>query len=406
MDFLIREIKNKDIKPFLKCRETQFGSETYESFKKAFNSKPRTLTGCVAYHNGKAVGSMTYTIRNVMTNPQSVVPVAYAGAIGVLKNYQDTGLGSKMMSHAKEFLTKYAKAMFVITFFGRHPFGFYRKNNFIPLTYIQGLITDSENFKIHKNIYLYKGIMARNVIEQDKNKIMALFKTENNGVYGHWERKKGFYNKTIFRTILPAGPYALPSLDRYFYYKYEIKNNIFAYTISRFNKRKESVDIIEIGHSGNNNAVLAVISAVSKIGYQYGFKYVTFETTMDTELYEYFKQLGFKDNLTTKSTVAGQALDVDFMAKKCWLNKPETKNICLKVMTPYREVLFNAGKNRTIVDVMMEEHYLQRLLFNRLDFVQAVKLQEIKLFGNIELAERISKSIPYLKWDYCGLEYK
>ncbi|GAI10818.1 unnamed protein product, partial [marine sediment metagenome] len=151
---------------------------------------------------------------------------------------------------------------------------------------------------------------------------------------GKFEIKPGEQSKTLFP--LSNGRYLL-STDTIYYFALRHRNELIAYAIAKIRtKNKEDIKIIEMGSCrGDTKLMIPVIEAIVSMGYQLGHKTVSINTTRHSIYYQLLKKTGFNYNFKNRMVVSGMALDLKYMARRCWLPNPSTTNLCLQVITPY-----------------------------------------------------------------------
>lgn len=393
-----REYRPEDAASFLCLRNSVFPELSTEFWHSWSQS---AVTASVAIAEGQVIGTVPFHFRNFQVRPDAVVPVAWEFSVCVREGLRSSGIGSRLLDTAKEFLRGRCVAMAVYRGDERSDgYRYYSRNGHHDLLYVRPWVRTGRPLTFPEAIET----CSWDEFLMKEKRYLDVFASAYSVYGGFPQRNSGYYAPAVATSQnkeVPVELQALSSQDK--------TGKVNGYAIVGREQLRPALHLMELATRNNDLAVaLALMTAFSNTASAYGVPATV--SAVDTSPYTaVLRALDFQPSSRAQRSkmIMAHVLDHEMMARKLWRENTTTTGLDVVAWTPEREAFLHRGrKARRRVVLEMKEDSLTRLLFGRLD-LKAAYDQGIVTAISADRAEieAIAKALPPTPWVYHYLDY-
>ena len=396
-----REYRSEDAAGFIELHDSVFSHVPVRpEFWAAWSQHP-DVTAAVAMYGDRMVGAVPFHIRDFVVRPRITVRAAFEYSVGVSEEHRSQGIGSRLMDCAKGFLPGHADVMMVYRG-GEFSNGyrFYAKNDHCDLTYMREweLANPSGGMAGCRRIRSQGEFLAL------EDQLLPLFRSCYRRFGGYRTRSAGFHADALSSLVFEETRHAFVFLT------FRRKETLRGYAIVGHRRNQGVMSILELATDRGAKApaqrlVEAAAAAASEEGCRLAARHR--ERALFADVY---RAAGFRADTREKASMMIMAypLDVESLARKVYSPQRGLERAEVRLWSPsHSGVLQQATKKRARTIVLeMKDDILTRLLFSRLDFLSAVRMELITAHNATdEDLEAISKGMPFCEWQHHGIDY-
>ncbi len=357
-------------------------------------------TAAIAVDGDEVVGAIPFDFRDFIIRPGLVIRAAFEYSVVVHEKVRSTGIGSKLMDAAKEFLVPQADVMMVYRGAERSAgYRFYAKNGHHDMVFYRGLSWTNPQGTIGDGVrFCDRGELLRRETE-----LLQVFASAY-GCYGGYPQRVPGYHATALEGI----QYEELKSDFYFLLV-EDGEGLAGYALLAKWAKGDSLQIAEMATRGGDQALahtifMAAATKAAEIGTGLAF------SGPDDGLYAGLaRSLGFVGKLRAEISmfIMAHLLNPPDLAQKSLRQVPELANTRIEVFTPQADYVLQAPAhpNKTVTLEMKEDH-LTRLLLCRLDLGAAIQDHRVTAYGADDGdVAGLARAFPCQQWEHHPVDY-
>jgi len=394
-----REYRTEDAASFLRLHDSAF-PEMAPDFWREFSS--RDVTAAVAILDGEIVGTVPFQFRDFRVRPGVIVRVAWEFSVCVREDRRGTGVGSCLMTTAKNFLPDRCLAMAVYRNDETSAaYRYYARNGHNALIYLRPWSRSGQS-----------DITAAEVSERSwedflghEAEYLDVFADACRLYAGFPERHPGYYARAVMTPQYGEIPLDLSVLECR-----DSGGALSGYAIIGVEQGAPTQHLMEIAVRGDSPALaLPLLTEFVQAAAARGCDAVV--STLDSSaISSLLPVLGFAPQSRAESSmvIMAHVVDPEGFAQQVWRESEGTRNLDVVAWTPQREVVLHraAGGCPRRVVLEMKEDALARLLFGRLDLVAAFRQGIVTaLGGGAREIAAIADALPFSAWTYHYLDF-
>jgi len=395
-----REFRAEDADSWLRLHDSTFPPMAPEYWRHWRTAAP--VTAAVAVSGGEVVGTVPFVFRDFLVRPGVAVRVAWEYSVCVREDLRGSGVGSRLMRTAKEFLRGRCQAMMVYREDERSPaYGFYSRNGHHDLAYLRTWV--------HHGELEISGRAAQQVSWDEflsrEPEYLTLFRSTYGSYGGYPPRHEGYYGGADATPQYAEIPLALTVLER------RDRNGVLeGYAIIGEERLRPTLHLMEVAtREGDTALALPLLAAHARLAAARGIPAVA--SLPDSSPYApVLAALGFRPVPRSQGAmmIMMHALDPESLSAAAWLENDATGSLDVLAFTPQRDVVLHRAMVQPARQVRLEmkEDTLTRLLACRLDLKAAVAQESVTAVGaRTADVDAIAQALAYSPWAYHYLDF-
>ncbi len=391
MDNIIaREMRPDELSVMLGLRNAVFGDVSEQQWR-----KDATQTSAVAFMDGEIVAAIPLSLRRYRIRPGQVIRVAFENAVGVREDLRGKGIGSIVIAAAGEFLADRCDALMVYRGGERSAgYRFYQKTGHVDLHYSQTCaLAEPRRCETSAKEGDTEQFLAA------EEEIAPVFESAYGRFGGFPEREPGYWKRALDSVIYACLPREFSSLflrkdGRLVGYAL-----LGAYTERWVDKRWH---VLEMAAERNDPALIEeILAAACDSAARRGLG-VQMEAPRWHPVFPTLTKLGFTV-AQRGQIIQGRPLDFEAMMRSQLDGK--VSDLTVKFSTPARDFAleFGTGARKAILE--MKDDTLVRLLFGRIDLLEAIRLEQVTVVGDDATVRSLAAALPFVPWLYHEIDY-
>lgn len=393
-----REYRPEDAESFLRLHDSVFPRMSPEYWA---NWSRGQVTAAVAISDGEVVGAVPLQFRDFLIRPGLSVPVAWEYSVCTREDLRGTGVGSRLMAVAAEFLRGRCQAMMVYREDERsRAYHFYRRTGHEDLAYLTTWVREPAPVWPSERVrrIAYADFLAH------EERAVDLFRSAHGNRGGYPPRFCGYYEVAVQTPQYHEVPLDLSVL------LVPAEGSMRGYAIVGEERLVPALHLLEVVAEGNElRLAFPLLAAYAELASERGVS--AHARLADGSPYAPVLQaLGFRPRPRSRGgmMILGRLLDPEGLAEAAWRPSEATQGLEVTVWTPGREVILHraSGEGTRRVVLEMKESGLARLLLGRLDLTAALDMGLVTAPGasGADLAA-VADALPWAPWAYHQLDY-
>ena len=368
----------------------------------------------LAQDDGRIVGAIPFTLRDLAIAPEVTVPAAFAHIVCIDADYRGRGVGSGLMAWSFQQLAAFSDVACVYTGGEGHaPYRFYERNGYYDLLYAYRYDGQPDpQADMHGLQFL--PTRETKVLE---SKLLRCFKSCYPQQAGFPRREVGYWHQALQSVIFQQGPVLLGWLV--------LAQNGHIEGYALLASENSLLKILELATlDAEAEPAHRLLQGASRMASEKGLERVSVYCSVKDPLAKLLDQQGWRrgnrevrvdpghpedpDPWERHRILAGRVLDFERLLDRSWPAGDNQGQLSLRVWTPETGplVLRSSGSRDPTVNLEMKEETLHRLLLHRLDLHQSIQAECITVQSgtkaDIETVARIFSPCP---WVYFELDY-
>lgn len=392
MDNLVcREYQPEDVHDLLAIRNAIFppvSAEVWRTYEPA-------MTASLAYLDGEPVGAIPLDQRPFQVAPGAIISTAFENAVGTREDMRSKGVGSAMITAAKEFLADRCDMLMVYRGGERsNGYNFYIKSGHRDLIYIRDAIWEPAASGGEA------AILGLDDLYAEEDAVLAAHQVTFGGYGGFPPRGPGFFKAAMTAMIYDVLP------TECIYVRYPAQGELRGYLIGGYATGRYADDCWRVlDTAGDPAAVAQCFQTLGAMAAGQGRK-ATIYLSHEHPWNELCRALGFSEG-ARGLMIMGQLIRPRELARKTCTDLNLLSGLRVKAWSPtWDGVLWEDEPVRREVTIEAKDEYLDRLLCRRLDLLRAVETDLVSMqHGDEATVRRLSAAFPYTPWAYLHMDY-
>ena len=387
-----REYRSEDIEDLLRIRNAIFPPLTVEQWRA---TEPE-MTGSLAYLGDEVVGAIPLEQRDFQVAPGTVIRTAFENAVGTREDMRSRGVGSAMITAAREFLADRCDMLMVYRGGERtNGYNFYVKSGHRDLIYLRTATWQPRETEASG------AVLGLDELYAEEDAVYRTFQATYSGYAGFPPRYVGYWREAMGRMIYDVIP------QETLYVRTPATGPLQAYVIAGVRTGRYATEHVMIDEAAATSP-RAMAQAMLCLGAEAARRKLGVMDYLSNEhpWQSLYRQLGFEESLRGLM-IMGEVIRPEALFAKTCLAPELIADLRVKVWTPTMDCVLSEGDgaNREIT-IEAKDEFLMRLLTRRLNLQAAVESDLVSIHGGTpEAVGRLSQAFPYAPWVYLHIDY-
>ena len=326
-------------------------------------------TAVIARDEGQLVGFIPLQFRRQVIRPGLSIPVVYENAVGVAEKRRSSGIGTKMMNEAAEFMADRADAMMVVRSDERSiGYRFYRRTGHSDVNYALPYLLPPEERLPDEGGHEVTSVDRARWLSYEKE--LLLLHDERYSTYaGGRPRGSGYWGMIHSSHVFKGKQWTSLLAKR--------DGMVTGYLVGIFGtwEHKEDINVLE-AVAVDDSALLCLVAAARKLSASGAIRFPL--VSLANPIRPILERFGFSDGETTPHIMA-RLLRPDRIFSQLAAGTGLTESLSLTLVTPHRTVLLNeVADPKYTVRMELKEHDLTRLLLCRLNLEASLDTEAVR----------------------------
>jgi GNAT superfamily N-acetyltransferase len=395
-----REYRPEDGPGYVALHNTQWGGDLAIDvpYWEQWAAGPRTAS--IAADGDEVVGAIPFDLREFVIRPGVTIRAAQEYSVVVHEKVRSTGIGSRLMDEAKQFLNPKADAMTVYRGGERTPgYRFYANNDHFDMVSYRSLTRHEPTGCVPDGIRM---VDLDDFLSREEE-VIEIFQSAYGCFGGYPMRVSGHYAQAV-----TAVEYEEMQSDFYVALA-EASDGLAGYALlSRWVKGNE-LHVAEIATRGGEQAIAldllqAACAQAEQLGTSAGM------CMPDGSLYSGIaRALGFTGSSRAMSSHFQMAhiIDPPALAQRQLADVPELSRTRIEAFIPEADYVLQAPDRATkTVMLEMKQETLARMLLSRLDLRAALAEERVTALGaSAGDMDALARAFPLCRWEYSPVDH-
>ncbi len=394
-----RRYRREDAAGWMALHKTHF-PPIAEDFGREWSHRD-DVTVSVAARGDEVVGVVPFHLRDFRIGPQAVIRAGFEHAVMVEESLRDQGIGSRMMTAAKQFLPDLCDVMMVYRGAERSDgYRFYARTGHHDLTYLRPTVLEQP--QPAETAGVRRG--DADLLLQREAEFLAVYHSAYRAWSGYPVREPGYWSWAFSSAIYNMHPVEFIVLYL------EDQGQVTGYAVAGLDPKGTRLTLLEIATADEDQAAAGLlVEAVGALAAENRCPAHTYACDLSPYTHTLWDK-GFRPSPRGSSSmmIMAHVLDPAALAGKVWQENAEARPLEVSIWTPEREAVIHPsdGTPSRSVTLEMKEDALTRLLLARLDLVSAVRQELVTVAGAQEGdVEAIARALPFAPWVYHQIDY-
>ncbi len=396
-DITYREYTRSDAASWLKLHDSVFPPIARDYWDRW--SAREDVTAVVAVRDGEIVGTIPFQVRDYVIRPGAAIRAAFEYSVCVREDLRGLGVGSAMMTCAKDILKPRADALMVFRGEETVPaYRFYALNEHYDLVFARAWTLEETQDRPPGKVDLHP---IEELYRREKE-VLEVFESAFPDCGGYALRRPGFW-----RPMLENCNWEEVKHDMRFFC-FEREDRIIAYAVAGKQTGQPVVRLMElVTRDADTARARMLLNAVAAFAGALQSKVEAFypESGMYADA---FRAVGFApcERGRTSMMIMAHPLNAEAVAGKAWVKSEALKDADVSAWSPrYRVTLHKAAEAGRRIILEMKDDLLARLVFCRLDLRAAYEADLVSVVGGGRAeVEAVAAALPFTRWEYQHIE--